>query len=110
MPSIQSITRCLALFHELYPTRELTEFTAEAWAIALADLGDPAFEWAVDRLLKEPGRQFFPTPNEVRVYLGPRRVLALPQGRDSPENAVEQFYAEQSKTSRRIVAPHEVES
>lgn len=72
MASRQLLAKYLAIFHELYPTREVSEFTLEAWDIACADMTDPGFGWAADHLIREPGRTFFPTPNEVRAYLPSR--------------------------------------
>ena len=69
MASIPVITKYLALFSELYPTRDITNLTAEAWEYALADVGDRGFVWAADKLLREPGRTFFPTPNEIRAHM-----------------------------------------
>ena len=84
MATLPTITRYLALFHELYPTRDVTSLTAEAWEYALSDVGDQAFQWAADRVLREPDRLFFPTPNEIRRHLsreavtrnGPTRIGA----------------------------------
>jgi len=69
MPTPPTLARYLALFHELYPTREITSLTADAWMIALHDVDDLRFSWAADRVLKEQGRTFFPTPNELRSHL-----------------------------------------
>lgn len=73
MASISVITKYLALFQELYPTRDITGLTADAWEYALADVGDRAFEWSADKILREPGRTFFPTPNEIRSYMSSTR-------------------------------------
>lgn len=87
MASITLIAKYLALFQELYPTRDITGLTAEAWEYALADVGDRAFEWSADKILREPGRTFFPSPNEIRSYMsstrrtttdGPSRISAGP--------------------------------
>lgn len=91
MASQKIIAKYLALFHELYPTRELTDLTLEAWEYACADLTDPGFGWAADTLLKQPGRTFFPTPNEIRAYLPvtgntPRPVPSLRDGNDDDEH------------------------
>lgn len=52
--------------------------------VALPDVGDVAFAWAADRLLKEPGRTFFPTPNELRSHLRVERRMALPNPEAPP--------------------------
>lgn len=87
MASLTVIAKYLALFQELYPTRDITTLTAEAWEYALSDIGDRGFMWAADRLLKEPGRTWFPTPNEIRAHMhtgrgrvteGPSRLTAAP--------------------------------
>lgn len=98
MPSRLIIVQYLGLFHELYPTRELTDLTAEAWQVALADVGDGNFEWAARRLLTEPGRTYFPTPNEIRQQLGSqqphqRRLTGVREDQDTVDRAVDEWYA-----------------
>ena len=105
MASITVIAKYLALFQELYPTRDITGLTAEAWEYALADVGDRGFMWAADKLLKEPGRTFFPTPNEIRAHMtvyrgratdsGPSRISAGP-------DVAEPMTAEQKAEWQRI--------
>ena len=107
MASIPVITKYLALFSELYPTRDITNLTAEAWEYALADVGDRGFVWAADKLLREPGRTFFPTPNEIRGHMsvyrgrvtdsGPSRIGAGP-------DVAEPITAEQEAEWNRVKA------
>ncbi len=57
---------------------------------------DPGFSWAADRVLKEQGRTFFPTPNELRAHMrndvgAPSPRLANPD--DVVGMSVEEWYA-----------------
>jgi len=111
MASIPVITKYLALFSELYPTRDITNLTAEAWEYALADVGDRGFVWAADKLLREPGRTFFPTPNEIRGHMsvyrgrvtdsGPSRIGAG----DGLELITEMQVAEWNRVKAALKAP-----
>lgn len=102
MVSLPTISQYLALFQELYPITELTDLTAEAWAVALDDVDDMAFVWAARRLLREEGRRYFPTPNEVRSYLATATVLAKLPSNDPVTKAIDQLYADTAKRSQRL--------
>jgi hypothetical protein len=105
MASQPTITKFLALFQELYPTRELTDMTGEAWGIALSDVDDQTFTWAAQRILKEGGRTFFPTPNEIRAYVhNPERTIGRLPSNDPVAKGIDTFYTEQAKTSKRLTA------
>jgi hypothetical protein len=72
--------------------------------MALDDLNDAGFQWAAERLLKEKGRQFFPTPNEVRAYLATPdagTTLRLPSN-DPVVRAIDAQYAKERATSKRL--------
>ncbi len=101
-----TIAKYLALFQELYPTRDVTDLTVEAWAMALDDLNDVGFQWACEKVLKESGRQFFPTPNEIRGYLhNPDRTTATMLPSNSPvTKAIDAHYAAEAKTSKRLTS------
>lgn len=98
------VTKYLALFHELYPTREIGDITAEAWEYAFADVTDVGFAWACDRVLKDPSQKFFPVPADIRKYLSgntdttPR--LANPE--DPVGRAVEDYYANGGVRANRL--------
>ncbi|CAN5406423.1 hypothetical protein BH09GEM1_BH09GEM1_45230 [soil metagenome] len=68
MASDVAVGAALALFHELYPSREIGPNTLDAWAVVLAVLTDDELGSAALKVAQEPGRKFFPTPGEVMGY------------------------------------------
>lgn len=65
MASDTAIARTLAFLHELFPTREITEATLDAWTVTFSDWPDDLLRECAIRAAKEPGRQFFPAPGEI---------------------------------------------
>lgn len=47
----------------------MTELTADAWLWAMQDVRDETFEWAAEKVVREQGRTYFPTPNELRAHV-----------------------------------------
>lgn len=105
MASPQAVTHLLHYFRELYPTREFSDFTLDAWCAALDDLTDEQIAEAGRRIVKESGRTFFPTPNEVRDQVPRPSILTLANPDDAVARSIEQQYAERAKTSKRIPYP-----
>ena len=73
----------LGLFAQLYPRDELEKETAVAWEWAMEGISDDRMLWAARQITDEPGRRFFPTPNELKGYLPhqgnrPRVITASP--------------------------------
>lgn len=68
MATDAAVARVLAMLHEYFPTREVTEATLDAWAIAFADCSDVDLNtWAL-AAVREPNRAFFPTPGEILAH------------------------------------------
>ena len=65
MASKTTIAAVLAYLHELYPSREISAATAEAWALTFAGWDDATLEACARRAATTPGRTFFPTPGEI---------------------------------------------
>lgn len=65
MASDRVVASVLAMLHELYPTREITPTTLDAFAVAFADVSDDEFRQLAVRAAREPGRSFFPTPGDI---------------------------------------------
>ena len=65
MASSKAIAATLALLHELFPTREITTNTAEAWSMMFDDWTDEDLMACTRIAAKQPGRKFFPTPPEI---------------------------------------------
>lgn len=79
MASDTAISRVLAFFHELYPTREISPALLDAWAVIFGDAKytDAALEAAARSVSQEAGREFFPTPSALLVYFpAPARLSA----------------------------------
>lgn len=75
MASNRAVALALATLHEAYPTRAVTEQTAEVWRRIFAGVDDAAFLAACDRAAVERGRTFFPTPGEISGYIAPAAVV-----------------------------------
>jgi hypothetical protein len=71
MASADAIALGLALLHEAYPTREITDETGNAWSIVFADVGDREFREGCLRLTRERGRKFFPSSGELMAAIRP---------------------------------------
>ena len=71
MASRSVIARGLALLHESFPTRAITEETGAAWVAIFAEVPDGDFLRACLLLCREAGRTFFPTSGEVMAYASP---------------------------------------
>ena len=71
MASDQAIMRVLAFFHQLFPTRDIGVGLLDAWARIFGDAKytDAALELAAQKTAEEIGREFFPTPGALLVYL-----------------------------------------
>lgn len=98
MASPNAVAAMLAMFHELYPTRNVGVETAVAWEWALAKITDERMMWAAQQLVSEnSGRTFFPTPNELMAYLSNAVEHAMPHkrlndGNESVDTAVYDWY------------------
>lgn len=92
----------LALFHELYPTRDISPATGEAWGVAFRNVSDERLQHAAHQVIREGGRTFFPTPGEVFA-----RLPAVETGKvlGAGADAVDAWYAERAKTSQRVKRP-----
>ena len=103
MATEKAIATLLAYFHELYPTREITESTPEAWRWALTDVSDARLQDAMQRIVREPGRTFFPTPNELRQHLPAIRAQGALQETDPVALAIDKAYSQREKVSQRLL-------
>lgn len=65
MASKVAVVEALNIFVEVFPTREVTKTTYRVWEEILAPLTDEQVQMATARLVREPGRKFFPTTNDV---------------------------------------------
>lgn len=74
MASPRAIAAVLAYLHELYPTREISATTSEAWAMTFAAWDDETLTAAARAAAATPGRVFFPTPGELAA-LRPAPVI-----------------------------------
>jgi hypothetical protein len=63
--SKSAVAATLALLHELFPTREVTSTTGEAWGMMFEDWTDEDLMACTRSAAKQPGRKFFPTPPEI---------------------------------------------
>ncbi len=69
MASNRGIARVLAVLHELFPTREITPATLDAWEIVFGpDWTDEELRECAIRAAKEPGRSFFPAPGDIIAH------------------------------------------
>lgn len=68
MASRTAVAGVLAYLHELYPSREITATTAEAWIVTFSDWGDEELETCARNAAATPGRTFFPTPGEIAAF------------------------------------------
>jgi len=68
MASDAAVGRMLAILHELFPTRDLSPATLDAWALVFADWDDAEFQTCAMAAAREPSRTFFPTPGEVAAH------------------------------------------
>jgi len=71
MATRRAIVEGLALLHECYPTREISDKTAPVWTVVFADVDDTAFRKACVVACSQPGRTFFPSPGELRAIMLP---------------------------------------
>ena len=71
MADRRTIAVGLATLHEAYPTRAITEQTAEVWLRLFEPVPNAAFLAACERVAVQPGRTFFPTPGEVMAVAAP---------------------------------------
>jgi hypothetical protein len=69
MASPRAIAATLAFLHELYPTRDITPATSDAWALTFAEWTDADLTAAAQKAAATPGRTFFPTPGEIAESL-----------------------------------------
>lgn len=65
MTSPRIIASVLAYLHELYPSRDISAATSEAWSMTFREWGDERLMDAARIVAAEPGRKFFPTPGEI---------------------------------------------
>ncbi len=77
MASREAIARGIALLHECFPSRPITDETGNAFALVFADTSDREFLTACANLAKQPGRVFFPTTGELQAALKPRAPIDL---------------------------------
>lgn len=98
MATSKAVAALLDILQHLYPSREVDAGTATAWHWALQDVSDDRLEWAAKRLVREPGRTFFPTPNELRAFLPP---VAAPLTLANPDDAIVQYYDGHSSACRK---------
>jgi hypothetical protein len=75
MADRRTIAVGLATLHEAYPTRAITEQTAEVWLRLFEPVPNAAFLAACERVAVQPGRTFFPTPGEVMAVAAPSPVV-----------------------------------
>lgn len=79
MATPDKIANLIAMAHEAFPSRQITERTPELWLAVFANVSDARLEAAVYQITVEPDRKFFPTPGEIRAVLqGPPPVLDVP--------------------------------
>ena len=71
--------------------------TASAWHWALSDVSDERLEYAAKRITREPGRTFFPTPNELRAFLP---QVTAPLTLANPDDAISTYYESHSTSCR----------
>jgi hypothetical protein len=65
MASDATIGSLLSFFQELFPTREFSPATLDAWSVVFASWDDDELRECARKVASEPGRTFFPTPGEV---------------------------------------------
>jgi hypothetical protein len=65
MASKAAVATVLAYLHELYPSRDVSSVTADAWALTFAAWSDEDLTRAAQQAAATPGRTFFPTPGEI---------------------------------------------
>lgn len=69
MASKATIAGILAFLHELFPTREFSDRTLDAWCLVFDDeWTDAEFTRCAKAAAKEPGRQFFPAPGDISAH------------------------------------------
>lgn len=79
MASPEIIGRGIIALHEAFPSREVTERTAELWIRMFRNVTDEQFTRAVEEVLADPKREFFPAPGVlIGIIRGPAPVLDLP--------------------------------
>jgi hypothetical protein len=102
MASKEAVAATLAFFHELYPTRDVTDFTLDAWMIVLDDVSDAHLHYAARTLAKSGELHFFPSPGEVRKFVpGREDFISLPSF-----DPVAKWYAEKEAQSKRVRSPN----
>lgn len=80
MASPEIIGRGIVALHEAFPSREVTERTAELWIRLFRNVSDEEFTRAVETVIADPKREFFPAPGVlIGVIRGPAPVLDIPQ-------------------------------
>lgn len=75
MATREGVARMLALLHEAFPSRQITEATAGVWLGLFREYDDAVLLGVAKRLALEPARQFFPTPGECMALLNPTPAL-----------------------------------
>ena len=68
MASKSAVVGVLAYLHELYPSREVGQATAAAWALTFSDWNDDELQSCAKDAATTPGRTFFPTPGEIAAF------------------------------------------
>jgi hypothetical protein len=79
MATKAAIATVLAYLHELYPSREVSAVTADAWAHTFALWTDEDLARCAHQAAATPGRRFFPTPGEIAEFRAePTPVINAP--------------------------------
>jgi hypothetical protein len=68
MATKPGVATTLAFLHELFPTREITAATGEAWLLAFLEVPDEML-MAAAQAHARAGSRFFPTAGEVWAYI-----------------------------------------
>jgi hypothetical protein len=68
MANDREVASVLAFLHELFPTREISAATLDAWALVFEDWTGEELLTCAKLAAKSTGRTFFPTPGEIAAY------------------------------------------
>lgn len=74
MASNAAVATVLALLHEFYPSRDMTDETLPAWTIVFRDWSDEELQACALAAAQEPSRAFFPTPGEIAAHRAPPMI------------------------------------